>query len=138
MILPLPLVELGALVSVENAMRNLVVPMRSDASSETLGVIEAMDLSPVFEALAWLYLDDLERAHEICQAMPDTVGANLHAIVHRREGDFSNALYWYRRAGLAEGEGASLTRAIEAGDRSEAAVERQRAEWSALAAHLAA
>ena len=119
-------------------MRDLVVPMRGNASPEVVGVVEAMDLSPAFEALAWLYLDELDRAHEVCQAMPDEIGAHLHAIVHRREGDFPNALYWYRRAGLADGEGASLTRTVEAGDRSETAVERQRAEWSALAARLAA
>ena len=119
-------------------MRRLVVPMRGETSPEEIGMVEAMDLSPAFEALAWLYLDELDRAHEVCQAMPDEIGAHLHAIVHRREGDFSNALYWYRRAGLAESEGASLTRTVEAGDRSETAVERQRAEWSALAARLAA
>ena len=119
-------------------MRDLVAPMPGSASPEAVGVVEAMDLAPEIEALAWLYLDDLDRAHAVCQAMPDPTGAHLHAIVHRREGDFSNALYWYRRAGLADAEGASLTREVEAGDRSEAAVERQRAEWSALAARLAA
>ena len=133
MILPLPLVELGALLPVEDAMRRLVVPMRGETSPEEIGMVEAMDLSPAFEALAWLYLDELDRAHEVCQMMDGSLGAHLHAIVHRREGDFSNALYWYRRAGLAEGDGARLTRDIEAGDRSEDAVERQRAEWSALA-----
>ena len=136
MILPLPLVELGALIPVEDAMRRLVVPMRGETSPEEIGMVEAMDLSPAFEALAWLYLDELDRAHEVCQTMDDPLGAYLHAIVHRREGDFSNALYWYRRAG--DEEGARLTRDIEADDRSEDAVERQRAEWSALAAHLVA
>lgn len=90
------------------------------------------------ETLAWLYFDELERAHEVCQAMEGPTGAELHAIVHRREGDFWNAQYWYRRAGEGGGEGAKLTKAVEGGDRSEGAIERQRAEWERLAARIAA
>jgi len=38
------------------------------------------------------------RAHEIAQ--DDTTDAAwVHAYLHRREGDQSNAAYWYRRAG---------------------------------------
>lgn len=135
MTLPSPLTFLADLVPPEVAMRGLVVPMRGAAPPEA---VEGRGLSPALEALAWLYLDGLERAHEICQSVDGPTGAHLHAIVHRREGDFGNALYWYRRAGEADGEGARLTRVIEAGDCSEAAVARQRAEWAALAARCAA
>ena len=116
-------------------MRELIVGMDKTAYGS-----EAVDAlpSPVLRALAWLYLDDLQRAHEICQSIDDPRGAHLHAIVHRREGDFGNALYWYRRAGGPDGEGVRLTRDVAAGDRSEEAVERQRAEWAALADRVAA
>ncbi len=40
-----------------------------------------------------------EQAHEIAQDINDTNGSWLHAYLHRKEGDFSNAGYWYRRAG---------------------------------------
>lgn len=49
--------------------------------------------------IAGLHLaaDGFEQAHEIAQDLPDDWGAWWHAILHRREPDPSNALYWYRR-----------------------------------------
>jgi len=49
-------------------------------------------------AALWLLADDLQIAHEICQNIPSSHGSALHAIVHRREGDFWNSNYWWRRA----------------------------------------
>ena len=43
---------------------------------------------------------DWERAHDLIQDLPDGDSARIHGYLHRREGDQSNALYWYRRAGL--------------------------------------
>lgn len=129
------------MVSPENALRLLVIPMSSEASPEKIGLIASLNLSPALEALAWLYVDELDRAHDICQSMGDPTGAALHAIVHRREGDFWNALYWWDRAGdhpaLRGQQPAELTKVIEAGDRSEATIQRQRDEWAALAAWCA-
>jgi len=45
----------------------------------------------------WVAADRFEEAHEIAQGLPDEWGAWWHAILHRREPDASNALYWYRR-----------------------------------------
>ena len=42
---------------------------------------------------------DWESAHETAQAIDDATGAWIHAYLHRKEGDASNAGYWYRRAG---------------------------------------
>jgi hypothetical protein len=39
------------------------------------------------------------RAHEIAQDIETADAAWVHAYLHRREGDQSNAAYWYRRAG---------------------------------------
>lgn len=39
-----------------------------------------------------------DEAHELCQDLPDPDGAWIHAWLHREEGDFGNATYWYRRA----------------------------------------
>ncbi|QDV23046.1 hypothetical protein [Aureliella helgolandensis] len=47
----------------------------------------------------WLLAGELDRSHEISQSQPSAEGSLWHAIMHRREGDFSNSLYWYRRAG---------------------------------------
>ena len=38
-------------------------------------------------------------AHEVAQDVRDPEGAWVHAYLHRKEGDASNAAYWYRRAG---------------------------------------
>ena len=41
---------------------------------------------------------DWNRAHEVAQDVEDEAGAWVHAYLHRKEGDESNAAYWYRRA----------------------------------------
>jgi hypothetical protein len=48
-------------------------------------------------AALWLYHDCLDEAHAIVQALETPSGSLWHAILHRREGDFSNAKYWYAR-----------------------------------------
>jgi hypothetical protein len=42
---------------------------------------------------------DWDRAHRIAQSVDDADGAWVHAYLHRKEGDLSNAGYWYSRAG---------------------------------------
>lgn len=44
-------------------------------------------------------LDSLAEAHVVFQETPGDLGAYWHGMVHRREGDFDNARYWFRRAG---------------------------------------
>ena len=45
----------------------------------------------------WMWHDFLDESHSISQSLPDPTGSFWHAIMHRREGDFSNAKYWYAR-----------------------------------------
>jgi hypothetical protein len=42
---------------------------------------------------------DWHRAHDVAQDIAGPDGSWVHAYLHRREGDQSNAAYWYRRAG---------------------------------------
>jgi hypothetical protein len=44
-------------------------------------------------------VDDLDGAHRIFQDCPGDVASYWHALMHRREGDFDNARYWFNRAG---------------------------------------
>ena len=42
---------------------------------------------------------DWDKAHVLVQDEENSDGAWIHAYLHRKEGDISNAGYWYRRAG---------------------------------------
>jgi hypothetical protein len=56
-------------------------------------------------ALWWAAEDNWEKAHEIAQDIEGAEGSWVHAYLHRKEGDQSNASYWYRRAGRSAAEG---------------------------------
>src|SRR5689334_20524779 len=43
--------------------------------------------------------DDLEASHHLAQQIETMTGSFWHAIMHRREGDFSNSQYWLQQAG---------------------------------------
>jgi len=45
-------------------------------------------------------LDSLPEAHAIFQDAKTDLGSYWHGMLHRREGDFDNARYWFRRAGV--------------------------------------
>jgi len=47
----------------------------------------------------WLLYDFLDESHSISQGITTAEGSYWHAIMHRREGDFSNAKYWFRKVG---------------------------------------
>lgn len=44
-------------------------------------------------------VDAIHEAHQIFQDAPGDLGVYWHGMMHRREGDFDNARYWFRRAG---------------------------------------
>jgi hypothetical protein len=75
-------------------------------------------LSAALAALWWAAKDDWHRAHKLVMDEESAECAWVHAYLHRLEGDFDNARYWYRRA----------RRAPATGDFSD--------EWEAIAAAL--
>ena len=46
--------------------------------------------------------NDWDGSHNIAQEIEDKNGLWVHAYLHRKEGDLSNARYWYSRAGKSE------------------------------------
>lgn len=47
----------------------------------------------------WLLHDFLNESHAISQQIETSSGSFWHGVMHRREGDFSNAKYWFRQVG---------------------------------------
>jgi hypothetical protein len=56
------------------------------------------DASPLLQALWHERRGHWTRAHAIAQDIDSRAAAWVHAYLHRREGDQSNAAYWYRQA----------------------------------------
>lgn len=56
-------------------------------------------LSRALGGLWWDAKGDWKRAHESAQQDEGPDGSLVHAYLHRKEGDQSNAAYWYSRAG---------------------------------------
>jgi hypothetical protein len=63
-------------------------------------------LAKVLQALWHEAKGDWDRAHTLVQILRGKQAAAVHAYLHRREGDLSNADYWYERAGVERTRGA--------------------------------
>ena len=62
-------------------------------------LIADRDAALACQAGIHLRFDDLDGAHRISQDLATPEGSFWHGIVHRREGDYWNAKYWFRRVG---------------------------------------
>lgn len=63
------------------------------------------ELSGALVGLWWDAKGDWHRGHESAGEDEGLAGAWVHAYLHRKEGDLSNAGYWYGRAGKAPATG---------------------------------
>ena len=75
-------------------------------------------LSVALQSLWYDAKGDWNKAHELAQEDGGSSGDWVHAYLHRKEGDASNARYWYVRAGKPvysgslEEEWAAITEAL--------------------------
>jgi len=58
-------------------------------------------LTPALQALWWDAKGDWDKAHGCVDGEPGKEAARIHAYLHRKEGDQSNAGYWYGTAGAS-------------------------------------
>jgi hypothetical protein len=73
-----------------------------DADDATIAGGKAIAVPAAFALVrgGLLYaVDAIDAAHRIFQDAPSDLGSYWHGMMHRREGDFDNARYWFRRAG---------------------------------------
>ena len=73
--------------------------VREASDADLTGGNPAGPLLPAVRAGLFYFFDALDEAHRLVQDLSGDLAAYWHGMVHRREGDFDNARYWFRRAG---------------------------------------
>jgi hypothetical protein len=95
-------------------------------------IVSPSDARACLSAL-WLWHDFLDESHTISQEINSPTGSYWHGIMHRREGDFGNAKYWFRRVGRHPVFGplavAAQEEAVLEGSSSALAAEFTSSEW---------
>ena len=61
--------------------------------------LRAEDMARACLAGLWLHHNFLDESHTISQDLATASGSYWHALMHRREADFWNSKYWFRRVG---------------------------------------
>ena len=61
--------------------------------------LQDRDMAMACVAGLWLRHDFLDESHHVSQSIENPSGSYWHGIMHRREGDFENAKYWFRHVG---------------------------------------
>jgi len=57
------------------------------------------DMASCCCAALWLYHDFLDESHKLSQEIATPTGSYWHGLMHRREPDYGNSKYWFRRVG---------------------------------------
>ena len=73
----------------------------------------ALPLQPLLTSAALLWHDHLDASHTVSQDIKTREGSWLHGIMHRREPDYGNAKYWFKRVGPHAAFPTLATRAAE-------------------------
>lgn len=90
-----PLNELGPGKPV-TAMRKQLQSLSEGTPFSPHDVVDHSMAQACLSAL-WLRFDFLDESHRISQEIHDSTGSFWHGVMHRREPDYENAKYWFRR-----------------------------------------
>lgn len=82
----------------EETMRPLLAAL-SPGSLFSPEEVRRPELAQACLAGLWLWYDFLDESHRISQDLAGPEGSYWHAIMHRREPDYWNSQYWFRRFG---------------------------------------
>jgi hypothetical protein len=93
----LPLNELGPGEANEEARPRLQRISESDPFEPRK--IADDEMAACCVAAVWLLHNFLDESHRISQSITNREGSFWHGIMHRREPDYSNAKYWFRKVG---------------------------------------
>ena len=63
------------------------------------GSPEQLSYSLAIKAGLFLLNESLDKSHDIAQEITNATGSYWHALMHRMEGDYSNAKYWFNDVG---------------------------------------
>ncbi|GEM_PF-208883 len=74
-------------------------PAGADAGTEATGARQRSEAARALKAAFHLWNDHLQAAHDLVAHASDPTSFALHGVMHRREGDYDNAKYWFRRTG---------------------------------------
>lgn len=97
----------------EEAMRGA---LEAAARGTSQGGSPRGEMAQACVAALWLVHDFLDESHAVSQGIDSPTGAFWHGIMHRREGDYSNAKYWFRRVGRHDALGDIGATVVELGD----------------------
>ncbi len=84
--------------SPEEAVRSKLEALSIDEAFAPIKVTDR-EMARCCLAGVWLLHDFLDESHTVSQGVATPSGSFWHGIMHRREGDFSNAKYWFRKVG---------------------------------------
>ena len=96
------LLEAGGLAELGPGLRKGIIEQTA-LNNELDSLFGSTNLTVVskelIRGLILLWHDHFDAAHEISQAIENADGSFVHGILHRREPDYGNAAYWFRRVG---------------------------------------